>query len=83
MRSKSNYTSVEIVDEALVLANHSDYGLAAGIFTKMLRTQCVLPNTRRHKTCTLNWTPLWRADFMPNGGLKDSDIGKEGPRYDG
>lgn len=31
-------------------------------------------------TCTSNWTPLWRADLMPYGGLKASGIGKEGPR---
>ena len=29
----------------------------------------------------VNWTPLWRADLMPYGGLKGSGIGKEGPRY--
>ncbi len=29
----------------------------------------------------INWTPLWRADFMPYGGFKGSGIGKEGPRY--
>ena len=28
----------------------------------------------------VNWTPLWRADLMPYGGLKGSGIGKEGPR---
>ena len=28
----------------------------------------------------LNWTPLWRADLMPYGGLKASGIGKEGFR---
>ena len=27
----------------------------------------------------INWTPLWRADLMPYGGLKASGIGKEGP----
>lgn len=29
----------------------------------------------------VNWTPLWRVDAMPYGGLKMSGIGKEGPRY--
>ena len=27
-----------------------------------------------------NWTPLWRADLMPYGGLKASGVGKEGFR---
>ena len=29
----------------------------------------------------INWGPQWRADLMPYGGLKDSGMGKEGPRY--
>lgn len=29
----------------------------------------------------VNWGPQWRADLMPYGGLKDSGLGKEGPRY--
>ena len=28
----------------------------------------------------INWTPLWRADLMPYGGLKGSGVGKEGVR---
>ena len=28
----------------------------------------------------LGWTPLWRADLMPYGGLKASGYGKEGVR---
>ena len=28
----------------------------------------------------INWTPLWRPDLMPYGGLRASGIGKEGPR---
>jgi glyceraldehyde-3-phosphate dehydrogenase (NADP+) len=28
----------------------------------------------------INWTPLWRADLMPYGGMKSSGIGKEGVR---
>ena len=31
-------------------------------------------------TIHVNWTPLWRADLMPYGGLKGSGVGKEGPR---
>ena len=29
----------------------------------------------------INWGTQWRADFMPYGGLKDSGLGKEGPRW--
>jgi glyceraldehyde-3-phosphate dehydrogenase (NADP+) len=29
----------------------------------------------------VNWGPQWRADLMPYGGLKESGMGKEGPKY--
>ena len=29
----------------------------------------------------INWPSRWRVDHMPSGGIKDSGIGKEGPRY--
>jgi acyl-CoA reductase-like NAD-dependent aldehyde dehydrogenase len=29
----------------------------------------------------INAAPPWRADFMPYGGVKQSGIGTEGPRY--
>ena len=29
----------------------------------------------------INWGSQWRTDLMPYGGLKDSGMGKEGPRY--
>jgi len=29
----------------------------------------------------VNGTSTWRTDQLPWGGVKDSDIGREGPRY--
>ena len=29
----------------------------------------------------INDVPTWRIDHMPYGGVKDSGIGREGPRY--
>ena len=29
----------------------------------------------------INAGPAWRADLMPYGGLKESGMGKEGPKY--
>ena len=29
----------------------------------------------------VNWGTQWRADLMPYGGLKESGMGKEGPKY--
>lgn len=29
----------------------------------------------------INWGPLWWTDGMPYGGMKQSGIGREGPKY--
>ncbi len=74
-------TSVNSVEEAIALANDSNYGLAAGIFTRDITKAMRFARHAEAGNVHINWTPLWRADFMPYGGLKDSGIGKEGPRY--
>ncbi|MFQ5828265.1 MAG: aldehyde dehydrogenase family protein [Candidatus Methylomirabilia bacterium] len=69
------------IDEAIALANESNYGLSAGIFTENL--ECAMRFAREVHSGNLhvNWGPQWRADLMPYGGLKESGFGKEGPRY--
>ncbi len=66
--------------EAIALANGTGYGLGSGIFTGdvagAVRAMREIDSGMIH----VNWTPLWRADLMPYGGLKGSGIGKEGPR---
>ena len=74
-------TSVGSAGEAIALANRSDYGLAAGIFTRDVTNAMNFARFAEAGSLHINWTPLWRADFMPYGGLKGSGIGKEGPRY--
>jgi len=69
------------VDHAIELTNVTRYGLAAGIFTSDLSNAIRFAREVDSGNVHLNWTPLWRADLMPYGGLKDSGIGKEGPRY--
>lgn len=71
---------VDDVDGALDLVNGSDYGLAAAIFTKDISQALRFAREARTGNVHINWTPLWRADFMPYGGVKGSGIGKEGPR---
>ena len=73
-------TSVDDVDGALNLVNGSNYGLAAAIFTEDISQALRFALEARTGNVHINWTPLWRADFMPYGGVKGSGIGKEGPR---
>jgi acyl-CoA reductase-like NAD-dependent aldehyde dehydrogenase len=74
-------TPVAGVDEALAVANDSRYGLSAGIFTRDLDVALRFAREAESGNIHLNGTPTWRADLMPYGGLKESGLGKEGPRY--
>ena len=69
------------IDEAIALANDTQYGLGAGVFTRDVNNALRFAREVDAGNVHVNWTPLWRADLMPYGGLKGSGIGKEGPRY--
>ncbi|MBC7853762.1 MAG: aldehyde dehydrogenase family protein [Pirellulaceae bacterium] len=69
------------VDEAIALANHSRFGLSAGIFTQNIDSALKFAREVDAGNLHINWGPAWRADLMPYGGLKESGFGKEGPRY--
>jgi glyceraldehyde-3-phosphate dehydrogenase (NADP+) len=66
--------------EAIAQANGTGYGLGSGIFTSDVAGAVRAMREIDSGTIHVNWTPLWRADLMPYGGLKGSGIGKEGPR---
>ncbi len=68
-------------DEAIALANSTNYGLAAAIFTRDIDRALRFAREVDAGNLHINWGTQWRADFMPYGGLKDSGLGKEGPRY--
>jgi acyl-CoA reductase-like NAD-dependent aldehyde dehydrogenase len=74
-------TRVSDIDEAIRLANDTEYGLAAGIFTQDIDRALKFAKEVDSGNLHINWTSQWRADFMPYGGLKHSGTGKEGPRY--
>src|SRR5436309_5756681 len=69
------------LDEAIALANDTNYGLAAGIFTENLEWAWRFAREGQSGNLHVNWWPQWRADRMPYGGLKESGFGKEGPAY--
>jgi acyl-CoA reductase-like NAD-dependent aldehyde dehydrogenase len=65
---------------AIAYANSTPYGLGAGVFTKDVSAAIRAMRQIDAGVVHVNWTPLWRADLMPYGGLKGSGIGKEGFR---
>lgn len=74
-------TAVDNLDDAITLANRSEYGLGAGLFTSNVHAALRAVNEIEAGVVQINWSPLWRADSMPYGGLKHSGIGKEGPQW--
>ncbi len=73
-------SSASGIEEAIVLANSTVYGLGAGVFTR--NVDLLIQSAREIDAgiIHINWTPLWRADLMPYGGVKSSGVGKEGVR---
>ena len=74
-------SSANTIEEAIALANDSNYGLSAGIFTENLDWAMKFVREVESGNLHVNWGPQWRADLMPYGGLKESGFGKEGPKY--
>jgi glyceraldehyde-3-phosphate dehydrogenase (NADP+) len=69
------------IQEAIRLANDSRYGLSAGIFTRDIDAALRFARECESGNIHINWGPAWRADLMPYGGLKESGVGREGPKY--
>ncbi len=74
-------TPFDDIDQAIALANDTNYGLSAAIFTESLEHAMKFAREVQSGNLHINWGPQWRADLMPYGGLKESGFGKEGPRY--
>jgi acyl-CoA reductase-like NAD-dependent aldehyde dehydrogenase len=68
-------------EEAFDLANATEYGLQAGIFTANLKTALAAAAALEFGGVTVNEAPTFRADQMPYGGVKESGNTKEGPHY--
>jgi acyl-CoA reductase-like NAD-dependent aldehyde dehydrogenase len=67
--------------EALRLANASEFGLSAGVFTRDIDVALRYAREIDSGVVYINAAPPWRADLMPYGGVKQSGVGSEGPRY--
>ena len=69
------------LDDAIERANATPYGLQAGIFTNDIQTAFRAARRLEVGGVMINDIPMWRADHMPYGGVKESGTGREGPRY--
>ena len=69
------------LDDALALANDSEYGLQAAIFTSDIGKAFKAFQTLDYGGVLVNEVPTWRADQQPYGGLRDSGNTREGPAY--
>ena len=74
-------SAYEAPDEAFELANGTEYGLQAGIFTTNIHTALSAAEALEFGGITVNEAPTFRADQMPYGGVKESGNTKEGPHY--
>jgi acyl-CoA reductase-like NAD-dependent aldehyde dehydrogenase len=73
--------SFDALEEAIELANGTEYGLQAGIFTRDLTTAITASERLEFGGVTINEAPTFRVDQMPYGGTKESGNTREGPHY--
>ena len=72
---------VRDLDEAVRLVNDSRYGLQAAIYTADLAEAHRAVDALEVGGVVVNQIPGFRSDVMPYGGVKDSGVGREGPRW--
>jgi acyl-CoA reductase-like NAD-dependent aldehyde dehydrogenase len=68
-------------NEVLALANDSDYGLQAGVFTNDINRALRFARELETGGVWINEISTYRQDNYPYGGVKMSGIGKEGVKY--
>jgi acyl-CoA reductase-like NAD-dependent aldehyde dehydrogenase len=69
------------LDDAIGLANDTDYGLQAAIFTSDIGVALDAVRRLDFGGVLVNEVPTWRAAQQPYGGVRDSGNTREGPAY--
>jgi acyl-CoA reductase-like NAD-dependent aldehyde dehydrogenase len=72
------YDDVETVFRSV---SESRFGLQTGIFTASTELAIRAIRSLRTGGVIINGSSTWRTDQLAYGGVKDSGIGREGPRY--
>jgi acyl-CoA reductase-like NAD-dependent aldehyde dehydrogenase len=69
------------IDEVFRFVSESRFGLQTGIFTASTEMAIRAVRSLRTGGVIINGSSTWRTDQLAYGGVKDSGIGREGPRY--
>jgi acyl-CoA reductase-like NAD-dependent aldehyde dehydrogenase len=69
------------LEDAIAMVNDSVYGLQAGIFCSDIDRAFRAALEFEVGGVIINDVPMFRADHMPYGGVKESGTGREGPKY--
>lgn len=69
------------VDAVFRTVSESRFGLQTGIFTASTELAIRAVRSLRTGGVIINGSSTWRTDQLAYGGVKDSGIGREGPRY--
>jgi acyl-CoA reductase-like NAD-dependent aldehyde dehydrogenase len=76
-----NIQAYEDIEPIFRSITESPYGLQCGIYTNSLSLAMSAFRKVRTGGVIVNGTSRWRSDQMPYGGVKDSGIGREGPKF--
>jgi acyl-CoA reductase-like NAD-dependent aldehyde dehydrogenase len=68
-------------DLACEAVSASPFGLQCGVFTKSVDLALRAYRAIRTGGVIINGSSTWRTDQLAYGGVKDSGIGREGPKY--
>jgi succinate-semialdehyde dehydrogenase/glutarate-semialdehyde dehydrogenase len=71
----------DTLDAAIDEINSTEFGLAAGIFTRDITTAMHAARRIHVGVVHINESSSSRVDLIPFSGVKDSGLGREGPKY--
>ena len=66
------------LNDAVVSANHSPYGLQAAVFTRDISRAFDIAYRLQAGGVIVNWSTALRVESLPFGGIKMSGYGREG-----
>ena len=69
------------LDDAITEINSTEFGLACGIFTRDINTALTAARRIHVGVVHINESSSNRVDLIPFSGVKDSGVGREGPKY--